>query len=311
MPSLAQPDLTTPVDMTVIHQDSGFVFSQKTFELPAPSITAAQPFAKALIDLAKPRHYHVWIAMPNPREMARLTQNSTKPSYHILYLLDGNAAIDDIDKSVLAAKLTSTPAGQVPVLVFIGYQTPYRFDVTARAYDFTPPLLRPNSTQVANAFIETGRGRLNGGSEAFYQLIEHNIKPWVASQLQDYPKHETLWGHSYGGLFVLYNLFLHPNAFDNFVSADPSLWWQNSEMLTYWRQHQTLSKFATTKPLRLDFSESESQKDKNAATNAHENSKRQFSDEICNYYQHCQANFYQKSHGEVFTLSLLNTIEQF
>jgi len=310
LPSFAQPNLTQPVDFSVIHQKaSGFEVIQKTFDQDAPIQTDGSAFPTDLANVAKPRHYQVWLAMPNPQEIQRLTQHSTKPTYHILYLLDGNAAIDDIDQTRLQAKLKATPAGQIPILVFIGYQTPYRFEVTSRAYDFTPPLLSATNDQIANAFVEEGRGRLNGGSENFYQLIERDIKPWVASQLQDYPKVETLWGHSYGGLFVLYHLFLHPQSFDHFVSADPSLWWQNGEMLKYWRQHQTLSKFATTKPLRLDFSQSATQEDKTPDSDSCQ--KRQFANEICNYYQDCQANFYQQSHGEVFTSSLLKTIAQF
>ncbi|MGO1473340.1 MAG: alpha/beta hydrolase-fold protein [Psychrobacter sp.] len=82
------------------------------------------------------------------------------------------------------------------------------------------------------AFQEEGRERLNGGAERFYALIE--IKPWVYEQLGEKPKQVTIWGHSYGGLFVLYNLFKHLEAYQQYFSADPSLWWQKGEMINYW-----------------------------------------------------------------------------
>lgn len=39
------------------------------------------------------------------------------------------------------------------------------------------------------------------------------------------PQKQMVWGHSYGGLAVLYLLERHAAAFQHFVSVSPSLWW--------------------------------------------------------------------------------------
>ena len=239
-PSYAKPDLTKTVDMSLLHaKDIGYRFVYHTFSAPAPelfssSLTDSQ--LKTLQTYAKPRHYQVWLAIPEQTTYHLLSNNSVKTPSKVLYMLDGNAAIDDLDKDTLRLLAKSETPNTAPALVFIGYQTPYRFDVTARAYDYTPPLYaRP-----AKAFQEEGRERLNGGVENFYTLIEKEIKPWVYEQLGDIPEQEAIWGHSYGGLFVLYNLFKHPEAYQQYFSADPSLWWQNGEMINYWQAYQNL-----------------------------------------------------------------------
>jgi pimeloyl-ACP methyl ester carboxylesterase len=41
----------------------------------------------------------------------------------------------------------------------------------------------------------------------------------------------SLWGHSYGGLFVLHTLFTRPGLFSRYIAASPSLWWQHGLIL--------------------------------------------------------------------------------
>ena len=36
---------------------------------------------------------------------------------------------------------------------------------------------------------------------------------------------QTLFGHSYGGLFTLYTLVTKPQTFQGYVAASPSIWW--------------------------------------------------------------------------------------
>ena len=321
-PSYAKPDLTKTVDMSLLHaKDIGYRFVYHTFIAPAPelppsSVTDSQ--LKTLQAYAKPRHYQVWLAIPEQTTAHLLSNNSVKTPSKVLYMLDGNAAIDDLDKETLRLLSKSTPQKSAPALVFIGYQTPYRFDVDARAYDYTPPLLA--NTTDNGAFQEEGRERLNGGAEQFYALIEKEIKPWVYEQLGEKPKQEAIWGHSYGGLFVLYNLFEHPEAYQQYFSADPSLWWQDGEMINYWQAYQNLPKTRLadisntkykTKQIRLTFSYSPEQTTTQALTPTLM-SKKEFTKEVCEHFEErCSYQFYNQSHGEVFTTSLLESLKRF
>ena len=75
--------------------------------------------------------------------------------------------------------------------------------------------------------------RSNGGAPQFLKFILHQVRPQIDRLVRTDPHKQTLWGHSYGGLFVLHTLFNEPQAFTRYVAADPSLWWQNGLMLQY------------------------------------------------------------------------------
>ena len=90
-----------------------------------------------------------------------------------------------------------------------------------RTYDYTLPL--PAGMKKPPRAV--------GGADAFLQLIETQIKPAIAAKLAVDPQRQTLWGHSYGGLFVLHTLFTHPTAFQRYIAVEPSLWWGNGIIL--------------------------------------------------------------------------------
>lgn len=319
----AKPDLTTPVDMSLLHaKDTGYRFIHHTFEAPAPDVSSSSETdvqTQTVQALAKSRHYQVWLGIPKQPVTYNLSKDAESLT-KVIYMLDGNAAIDDLDKDKLLRLSQSSPQDAAPVLVFIGYQTPYRFDVNARAYDYTPPLLLA-ATGANNAFQEDGRDRLNGGAESFYNVIEREIKPWVHQQLGTKPKQEAIWGHSYGGLFVLYTLFKHPESYQRYFSADPSLWWQDGEMSNYWRAYQNLpesqlSERSKTPQLRLTFSQSSTQTlasvDVEANKIAATLSKQVFAEDVCNYFkENCRYQFFNQSHGELFKTSLLESLNSF
>lgn len=287
--AMAKPDLTTPVDMQLLYaKDSGYRFMSQDFIAPAPKADTADNE-----QYAKPRQYRVWLGIPNAANDQSHTQ--------VLYMLDGNAALDELNSAALK-RLSEQSA---PVLVFIGYQVPYRFDTDARAYDYTlPRAANESSKEVPAAFKEAGRARLNGGAGSFYQLIETKIKPWVHKQLPQPPTHEALWGHSYGGLFVLYTLFEHPEAYQHYDSADPSLWWDNKAMLTRWQTYQRANNMTDSVPsVRLTFSQSASQRAEDDSIVNQD--KAEFGQQVCAYFgKRCHAQSYAQSHGELFGTSL-------
>ncbi|CAI8933340.1 alpha/beta hydrolase [Kosakonia quasisacchari] len=155
------------------------------------------------------RHYKVWTAIPNKKPPVS--------GYPVLYLLDGNAVMDRLSDDLLQKLSQRDP----PVLMAIGYQTDLPFDLTARAYDYTP------ATQTSPQNL---RGRAGGGSAVFRVLLEHTIAPQAEKNLNIDPQKRALWGHSYGGLFVLES-FLSSDFFHTFYSAVPSLDRNNTTLL--------------------------------------------------------------------------------
>ena len=146
------------------------------------------------------RHYKVWTGVPN--------KSAPPGGFPVLYMLDGNAAMDKLSEVFLQKLFAANP----PVLVAVGYQTDLPFDLDSRAYDYTPP---GTDTQQL-------RGRAGGGSNAFRQLLEETIAPAVEKGIAINPAQRGLWGHSYGGLFVLES-WLSSSFFTTNFSAVPSL----------------------------------------------------------------------------------------
>ena len=132
----------------------------------------------------------------------------------VLYMLDGNAAAMVFDQ----AMLSDLAAHAAPVLVFIGYDNDLRIDSPARTLDYT--------AWVDTADDENGASRSSGGgAKAFLDVIQQRIKPEVERRARVDTQQQSLWGHSLGGLFVLSTLYTQPTAFQQYVSASPSLWW--------------------------------------------------------------------------------------
>lgn len=157
------------------------------------------------------RHYKVWTAIPNAAPPAE--------GYPILYALDGNAVMDRVSDSLLAQLTQKTP----PVIVAVGYQTTLPFDKNARAYDYRPTV-KENSA-------DSGRdSRKSGGSEAFRQLLQNTIVENVERGMKIDPRRRAIWGHSYGGLFII-DSWLASSRFRIYFSASPSLGRGNASLL--------------------------------------------------------------------------------
>lgn len=143
--------------------------------------------------------------------------------YPVLFLLDGNAAEQDLVRTEALA----TPEGRSLALVTVGYDTDQRFDVAARAYDYTPAL-----TPGTPEHDPLDATRRNGGADGFLAFIQATILPAVERQIPVDRRRLGLWGHSYGGLFVLHAL-QHADTFRCHIAASPSLWWRDGYLFKH------------------------------------------------------------------------------
>ena len=139
------------------------------------------------------------------------------PGHPVLWTLDGNTAFPLL--AALVRQRAARPSdvrGVVPVVVGLGLPTDDAYDQAARADDYTLP------------------GATGGGqADRFLDAIERQLKPWLAQQLPVDPGRQTLFGHSFGGLFTLYALFTRPALFQRHVAASPSIWWGERAILGY------------------------------------------------------------------------------
>lgn len=193
----ARPDPQQPMVAPVLEQvDIGYGFATRTLDSADGQ-----------------RHYRLYIARPN--------QAAPVGGYPVVYLLDGNAAVGALDRTLLRRLNDS---GDAPLIVAIGSATPLRIDRPARTFDYTPKV-------AGDAQIDVPTGLPSGGADQFLDLLESQIKPLVQHEVPVDVNRQTLWGHSYGGLLVLHALLTRPGTFQHYAAASPSLWWGDGAVL--------------------------------------------------------------------------------
>jgi len=146
----------------------------------------------------------------------------------VLYLLDGNAVIATAVEVLRAqAPYTLGTGVQFGVVVAVGYPTDEAYDGVRRSWDLGPPPGRSYPP-----YVEGGPELRTGGADHFLAFIEDELKPEIARRVKIDPKRQSIFGHSFGGLFVLHALFNKPEAFTAWISASPAIWWEGAGIVT-------------------------------------------------------------------------------
>lgn len=144
-----------------------------------------------------------------------------------LYLLDANAVIGI---AVDALRVQSAyPLGtgiSDAAIVGIGYPVAEAYDSVRRSWDMGPP---PGRTYPPHR--EGGPDVKTGGADFFLAFIEDELKPEIARRVSLNGGRQTIFGHSFGGLFVLHALFSRPGAFANWIAISPAIWWEDAVLL--------------------------------------------------------------------------------
>lgn len=137
--------------------------------------------------------------------------------YPVLYLLDGD------DTFAIAAatserftKYAADHGFEAGLIVAIGYE-----GATRRFFDYTP----------ASPLTEDRAGRPLGGANAFRKTLIEEIRPQIEAAYEIDPSRQAIFGHSFGGLFILDTLLEDPFLFDTWVMASPSIWFGGRAVL--------------------------------------------------------------------------------
>lgn len=132
--------------------------------------------------------------------------------YPVVFILDGELflpTVSDVQNYY--------SGGFTPEMVLVGIANDKN-----RIRDLTTS---PITTKYGMPFNEK-----NGAADNFSTFIEKELIPFIENK---YPvtNYRTLIGHSYGGLFTIYMLINHPTLFSNYIAIDPSLDWDNQQLL--------------------------------------------------------------------------------
>ncbi|GJD89311.1 hypothetical protein BHAOGJBA_2837 [Methylobacterium hispanicum] len=146
----------------------------------------------------------------------------------VLYLLDGNAVTGtaiDIER-VQAPYPDATGIASRFAVVGIGYPGDEAHDAARRSWDYTPP---PGRSYPGHR--PGGATMRTGGADAFLHFVTTTLRSAVAQRCRVDPARQALFGHSFGGLFVLYALAHRPDAFSHWIAASPSIHWEDRVVL--------------------------------------------------------------------------------
>lgn len=156
--------------------------------------------------------YRLFVSVPSKPPPAQ--------GYPVLYVLDGNAAFPVAAFLARIVAARREVDGQIPpVVVGIGYPGEADFDVAARRRDYTPGRV-------------AGAPGSEGGADRFLDFLESEVKPLIASRHRIDRERQALFGHSFGGLFVLHALFNRPSAFSTYLASSPSIWYGDRIVLS-------------------------------------------------------------------------------
>ena len=151
------------------------------------------------------------------------TGEAPSEGFPVLYVLDGNATFDSAANIAKSIGSAANRLGLSPfAIVAIGYPKQSTFDVEKRALDYTPKASTEFQKQAKYSY---------GGADQFIQFIEKELKPAIQTKIKVNPQQQSLFGHSFGGLFVLHTIMTHPETFQRYIAASPSLWFDNYALL--------------------------------------------------------------------------------
>jgi predicted alpha/beta superfamily hydrolase len=161
--------------------------------------------------------YRIFVAAPKGK--------APEKGYPVIYLTDGNGNFP----TLLSAVRRQGPGGAAAVVVGIGYPSDDEKEFNARRTLDLTPLTSPEWLKS----LPKGGPPLGktGGNDEFLKFIEDELKPLVERKYATDRARQTLFGHSFGGLFALHVLFTRPDAFQTYLASSPSIWWNDRSVL--------------------------------------------------------------------------------
>lgn len=188
-------------------------------DAPAPSaVVYAAIQERDVASKITGRSYHLYILRPAD------TVAPPPEGFPVIYLTDADYMFHTAAETLamLSYALQTKPA----IIVGIGYGQGLEVATRDRFADFTPT--QPDAASAA--MFRVGpyfKGATFGGGESFYHFLKDELRPQIDTEYKTDKNDNILWGHSLGGLFGLYVLFNHPDAFKTYLIGSPTFIWNS------------------------------------------------------------------------------------
>ena len=139
--------------------------------------------------------------------------NKSTDSLPVMYMADGGIKEDFPHIANTMAQLIKDKS--IPPMILVGIEN------TQRRRDLTGPTQIEEDKKIAP---------IVGESAKFRAFLNDELIPEINKRYRTSTKKGIL-GESLSGLFVMETLFLKPDMFDYYIAFDPSLWWNNHELV--------------------------------------------------------------------------------
>ncbi len=132
--------------------------------------------------------------------------------YEVIYLSDGEWNMETFSFIYNYA----ADQGFVPPAIFVAVRNTYIKGANQRDRDFLP--------------IKTIDDNIAGGADNFIAFYKNELIPYIEKK---YPCNgeKSIWGHSYGGTFVMYVFLSSPDLFNSYYCSDPALSWNHNYLI--------------------------------------------------------------------------------
>lgn len=133
--------------------------------------------------------------------------------FPVLYLLDGGTVQEDFPK-ITDFVSQMTAAGVLAPMIVVGIEG------VDRKHDLTHPATFADDRKLLPT---------SGGSSPYRRFLVDELRPWVRTRYRVNGR-SGLIGESLAGLFVVETFLREPQAFDAYLAASPSLWWDDQSL---------------------------------------------------------------------------------
>jgi len=168
------------------------------------------------------RTYRIYVARPAQKEPP------PPEGYPVVYMTDGDFTFHT---AADAATVQSMSREVKPaIIVGVGYGKGMDTAVLTRFTDLTPFAPSPAMGTILAA-TPTLKAVTYGEAEGFYRFLTEELRPQIEAGYKTDKSDNILWGHSLGGLFALYVLFAHTDAYRTYLVGSPSIIWNDHAIL--------------------------------------------------------------------------------
>ncbi|MBN1820542.1 MAG: chitobiase/beta-hexosaminidase C-terminal domain-containing protein [Prolixibacteraceae bacterium] len=132
--------------------------------------------------------------------------------YEVIYLVDGEWT----EHPFSFIQKYAQDNEYVPPVILVAVKNRYIDGANQRDRDFLP--------------VHVPQPAISGGADKFLAFLKTELMPYIDKNYKTNGEN-SLYGHSYGGLFVAYTLFTMPGLFETFYATDPAFWYNNDYII--------------------------------------------------------------------------------